>query len=375
MEDLQQLRRKLHSHPELSGQETGTQKIILTYLKQFSPTKIIHLANNKALLVEFDSGKSGKNIIFRSDLDALPIQELNTFPHSSKNTGVAHKCGHDGHMTLACSLPAIWKSADRTGKLGLLFQHAEEIAVGAKEIIQDKSFRDWKPDCILGLHNLPGVDTGEIVIAKDIFSCASVGVRISFAGVSSHAGEPEKAVSPYESLIKLSEKARELISTEENDSFFLSTLVHMNLGQENYGITPGDGMICFTMRAKRSEVLQKNKEGIIQFCETMALNAGLKVMVEEFDYFPATQNTADLVEEITAAAKSAGITLQKKDFPFRWSEDFGFYADVCDCAYFGIGNGLESLPLHHPEYDFNEKVITSFQKLFASIFSGSPRKE
>ena len=374
MEDLQHLRRKLHSHPELSGQESETQKIILDYLKQYSPSKVIHLAGNKSLLIEFDSGEPGKHILYRSDLDALPIQEINTFPYSSKNPGVAHKCGHDGHMTLACALPPLWKSKERTGKLGLLFQHAEETALGAKEIIKDENFRNWKPDIILGLHNLPGPETGTIVTARDIFSCASVGVRISFSGVNSHAGEPEKAVSPYDSLNKLNQKALELISIAENDAFFLSTLVHMQLGEENYGISPGEGKICFTMRAKRTEVLLKNKEAILNCSKMLAEDSGLKFSVEEFDYFPATVNSAQLVDQITDAAKSAGLNTQEKDFPFRWSEDFGFYEEICPTAYFGIGNGSKSFNLHHPEYDFNDEVIKSFQKLFSSFFSDIPGK-
>lgn len=375
MNDLINLRKELHQSPELSSYEVGTQKILLEFLKKFKPSNIIHLADNKALLVEFDSGKAGRNILYRADLDALPVPEQNDFSYASKNAGVAHKCGHDGHMTLACSLPEIWQKQNCSGKLGLLFQHAEEIAVGAKEVMEDEAFHKWKPDIILGLHNLPGHKTNEIVFSEDIFSCASMGLRISFTGTSSHAGEPEKAVSPYSSLLKITEVAQTLISPQEDDKFSLSTLVHMKMGEENYGITPGKGIVCFTLRAKRTEVLLDHKNFLRDKATELAAKNNLSVDFEEFDYFPATKNSTTVVKELVAAGKKAQLDTIEKTFPFRWSEDFGFFSDVCPTAYFGIGNGESSFPLHHPQYDFNDNVIESFQKLFKSFFSGIPGKK
>ena len=372
MEDLINLRKKLHAHPELSCHETQSQKIVLEYLNKFSPTKVIRLASGKALLVEFDSGKSGPHIVYRADLDALPIQEENNFDYKSKNSGISHKCGHDGHMTLACSLPPIWQEKRPQGKLGILFQHAEEIALGAQEIIKDEEFLKWKPDFIFGLHNLPGFETNEVVISHDIFSCASMGLRFQLEGKSSHAGEPEKAISPFRDILSLIEAAKTLVHPEETDQYFLATLVHMKLGEENFGITPGNGMASFTLRAKHTNTLVKNKNFLIKAAEDLAVKSHLKLTVSEFDYFPATNNDSQLTTILKNAVEKSHLKLTQKNFPFRWSEDFGFFSELCPIVFFGIGNGKDSFPLHHPEYDFNDKSIASFQQLFHNFFGSIP---
>lgn len=366
--NLIELRKKLHSHPELSGHEEKTLRILSEFLEQYQPSKKIALANGKGLLVEFDSGIPGPHILYRADLDALPIQEEGVKDHASKEAGVSHKCGHDGHMALACSLPAIWENVNgKVGKLGLLFQHAEEIAAGAKEIIHDEEFRKWDPDFIFGLHNLPGVSVKEVVLTRDVFSCASLGLRIDLMGVSSHAGEPEKANSPFYILQELSNLAEQMCSPLENDEFFLSTLVHVKLGEENFGIRPGDGRISFTLRAKKTQLLLKNKERLIKIAQQLAEQAKIKIRTEVFDFFPATINHPDLVEVLRQSAERSGLRTTLKTFPFRWSEDFGYYSDLCPAAFFGMGNGESSFPLHHPMYDFNDSLIEQFQKLFSDV--------
>lgn len=366
---LSNLRKNLHAHPELSCEEKNTQKIISEFLKQFGPDQIHELANGKALLFEFDSKEPGPHIIYRSDLDALPILEEGDKEYASKKPGVSHKCGHDGHMTLACSLPEIWHGLkEKKGKLGLLFQHGEEIAIGAKELINDPEFLNWKPDFILGLHNLPGYSPEEVILSKDVFSCASIGLRLSITGLGSHAGEPEKGQSPFKALTEIADIARSLIVAEESDTFFLSTLIHMKLGEENYGISPGEGRVCFTLRAKQTDILLKNKEILLNKATALCKGKNLKLSHQEFDFFPATPNDKALVTLLQRSAEDAGLSPVIKVFPFRWSEDFGHYSNICPTAFFGIGNGKESFPLHHPEYDFNEKSIESFQNLMTRFF-------
>lgn len=366
---LTELRKKLHIHPELSCREINTRRIISDFLQLFHPDQKLQLANGKALLFEFDSKVPGPHILYRADLDALPIEENRMTEYASQNPGVSHKCGHDGHMTLACSLPEIWKKLTlKKGKLGLLFQHGEEVAIGAKEIIQDPSFLKWKPDVILGLHNLPGYSPEEIVLSRDVFSCASLGLGLTITGLGSHAGEPEKGNSPFHAMKEIADFAQSLVTCEENESFFLSTLVHMKLGEENYGITPGEGRLCFTLRAKRTELLLNNKKDLIKKAEDLCREKGLTFSAQEFDFFPSTINDESLVTLMERSANKAGLKTHMRGFPFRWSEDFGFYNGICPTLFFGIGNGKESFPLHHPEYDFNDSTIIVFQNLMTRFF-------
>lgn len=368
MNSYTELRRRLHQNPELSCEEGETQKILLDFLKAHSPTAVIPLAEDKALLVEFDSGIKGPHTVFRADLDALPIQEESQHDYISKTPGVSHKCGHDGHMTLAATLPEIWNSLKKkSGKLGLLFQHGEEVAVGAREIIEDPEFKKWKPDFILGLHNLPGYKTQDIVMSEDVFSCSSMGLRISAEGLGSHAGEPEKGISPLPLLNQIVSFTQSLVNKKEDDHFFLSTMVHFKVGEENYGISPGEGKVCFTLRSKYTDLLQTNKKKILDKAHELGKEMGISIHHEEFDFFPATINNPELVKKVSESVNEAGLNGIKKSFPFRWSEDFGYYREVAEAAFFGIGNGEESFPLHHPQYDFNEGAIKHFQDLMGPL--------
>ena len=116
------LRKKLHANPELSGKEKNTSKLIYSFLKTCTPTQIITNVGGYGVLAIFDSKKLGRNILFRADIDALPISEINTFKHASLNSGISHKCGHDGHT---CALLGFAKllseNPPKKGKIILLF--------------------------------------------------------------------------------------------------------------------------------------------------------------------------------------------------------------------------------------------------------------
>src|SRR5690606_10490385 len=148
---------------------------------------------------------------------------------------------------------------------------------------------------------------------------------LSLQGLGSHAGEPEKGLSPFPLLVQGAQLAESLISSKEDDNFFLSTLVHLQLGQENYGTMPGEGKVCFTLRAKHTEVLLKNKEELITKMQEQTQIKGVTFGQVVFDFFPATQNEQQLVKVLESSAHEAQLKVQTKTFPFRWSEDFGYY--------------------------------------------------
>ncbi|MBK7291613.1 MAG: M20/M25/M40 family metallo-hydrolase [Chitinophagaceae bacterium] len=170
--ELIQLRHWLHAYPELSGVETKTAEHVAAFIGKLHPDKIVTNIGGNGVLVLFDSNKPGKTILFRSELDALPIQEINKFAYRSVTDGISHKCGHDGHTTILCGL-AEKLSAEKplTGKVYLLFQPAEETGEGAKLVVEDSQF-DIKPDYIFAFHNLPGYTKGTICCKEDLFSAS-----------------------------------------------------------------------------------------------------------------------------------------------------------------------------------------------------------
>lgn len=190
--NLVNLRKDLHRNPELAGQEKRTSEKILESIKKFNPDEIISGIAGRGLVFIFNGREEGRTILFRSELDALPINEQNDFEYRSRKENVAHKCGHDGHMTILAGLASLLKSErPDKGKVVLLFQPAEETGEGAYAVLNDEKFAQIKPDYVFALHNLPGFMAGSVVVKPGIFAAASKGMIIKLHGKTSHASEPE----------------------------------------------------------------------------------------------------------------------------------------------------------------------------------------
>lgn len=365
---LKKLRHELHQNAELSHNEIRTQSILLEFFKPYTPQSVISLCNGKALLISFESGKAGPNILFRADMDALPIDEGQGLDYSSKNPGHSHKCGHDGHMTLVASLAKAWgELSDRCGKLGLLFQHAEELGEGAKEICEDKSFLDWQATAVFGFHNIPGAKLGEVILARDIFSCASTGLRLKFQGQTIHAAEPQKARSPIQIIPSLIEFAAKLNEPKHCDDFFLITTTHFRVGQENFGITPGEGILCFTLRSRSDELLQAHLKSFTLHAQELAADAGLDFAYDLLEPFPSVIVDKEKTQLVEKSGKRSQLEVRYLDFPFLWSEDFGYFTQKYSDTYFGLGIGEGRPGLHDPNYDFNDEAIVPFSGLLKEI--------
>ncbi len=366
--DLRRLRQLLHQNAELSHQETKTQKKLEDFLESYKPNQIMKLCSGKSLLVTFDSQKPGPHIMFRADLDALPIHESIALPYSSHNAGVSHKCGHDGHMTLVASLASWWQSKERRqGKLGLLFQHAEELGEGAQELITDNHLQGWGADKIFGFHNLPGFAENTVVVAQgDTFASASCGLKLEFAGRSSHAAEPEKALTPIKLMQELLTFGEDLQRLPSSTDFLQITPVGFRMGGENYGVTPGDGELYFTLRSYRDKVLQQGLEQILALAANSGSKMGITVKHTIKESFPALSVDPELSKLVTVQAKSCGFSVMELP-PFRWSEDFGHLANLGKICYFGLGIGNHIAPLHDPRYDFNDQVLEPYHRLLSHL--------
>ncbi len=170
IDELIKLRKDLHCNPELSGKEKNTSAKIKNFISQFNPDEVISNIGGNGIAFIFKGKEEGKTILFRSELDALPISEQNDFEYKSSVENVSHKCGHDGHMTILSGLASLLKNKkpDR-GKVVLLFQPAEETGEGAAKVLEDKKFEQINPDYVFALHNLPGYPAGSVVIKNGNF--------------------------------------------------------------------------------------------------------------------------------------------------------------------------------------------------------------
>lgn len=366
---LYYLRQQLHQQPELSGAEEATAQTIESFLLPSRPTKIIRQLGGHGLAIVYDSGQPGPSLGFRAELDALPIHEENDLPYHSRQNGVSHKCGHDGHMSIIAGL-GLWLQANPLprGRVTLLFQPAEETGHGAGAIIKDPRWQNIKPDWLFGLHNIPGYPLGEIFCKEGAFCAASQGLLLKLEGVTSHAAEPEKGLNPARALATIMLQLEELphMDFPWRQQVF-ATPIFAQLGEKAFGTSAGYAEYGLTLRTfEKSDMhqLQEQAEAIIaSVCKTNKLSYTISYQ----DVFPATDNHQAATAYVRNAAGDAGLPYHELSSAFRWSEDFGWYSNSCPTAFAGLGAGEQHAPLHHPDYDFPDEAIAPGVTLFTGI--------
>jgi amidohydrolase len=271
---LVQLRQTLHKNPEVSGYEAETAETIVAFLKNYPPDRLIESLGGHGVAAVYNGKNDGPTVMLRCELDALPIEEINTFEHRSTRLNVSHKCGHDGHMTMISGMAQLLsESRPERGRVVLLYQPAEENGMGARQILEDPKFQDIEPDYVLALHNLPGYPTGQVVCRPLSFTAAVNSIIIKLHGRTSHAGEPDKGVNPALAISEIIRDALALQRPKESEDFAVVTPVQIELGEEAYGISAGYGELKFTIRSWTNTALDRLSRSMTDMVENTALKA------------------------------------------------------------------------------------------------------
>lgn len=363
------MRRTLHRFPELANKESETARRITDFMAQFSPDEVIDVGSTGKAFV-FEGKHPGKTSMFRAELDALPIEERNELDYVSEYPGVAHLCGHDGHMSILLALAQkISEDRPEKGRAVLLFQPAEESEQGARDVVNDPEFGKVTPDYVFALHNIPGVKKHSILVKRDNFAAASKGMTVKLFGKTSHAAEPDRGVSPAGAISKIIAKLHEL---RENKILFadlaLLTIIYIRLGEIAFGTSPGYAEIGITLRSFENadmDFLTEQSESIIK---DIAIEEGLGFEIEYDEVFPATVNDEENFEMIIKSAETNGAEVEYIEQPYRWSEDFGYYCEKYKSGFFGLGSGLTQPALHNPDYDFPDEIIETGANMFYHIY-------
>lgn len=369
MEKLIKLRRHVHQYPEISGEEVETAASVVQFFNGLKHTKIETQVGGNGILVLFDSGKEGKTLLFRAELDGLPIQEENDVEYQSKNKGKGHQCGHDGHLTMLAGVGE-WLSENppKNGKVYLLFQPAEENGEGAKAVMEDTRFKDLQIDEVYALHNLPGYPLGQIVAKEDTFTAAVNSIIIQMKGKTSHAAEPEKGHNPSMAVAEIQAGIEGFQNNyPELADFRLATPIYVEMGSKNYGISAGEAEIHLTLRSWTNEGLDELQNLIIQLASDVCTKHHLGYDHHFLAHFYANINQKECVEAVRNAAKIAHLDLLEQSFPFKWGEDFGIFTTKFKGCMFGLGSGENQPALHNPDYNFPDSLIPTGITIFTEI--------
>jgi amidohydrolase len=370
--ELTEFRRELHRNPELSGEERETASRVVEMLAPTKPDKVLTGLGGHGVAAIYDSGAPGPTILFRSELDALPIQELGKIEHRSTVPGKAHLCGHDGHSTILLGLGRILsRTRPTSGRVILMFQPAEENGAGASAVVADPHYPEIKPDWAFSLHNAPEIEFGSAQLGVGPANCASRGIRIRLTGSTAHASRPEDGRSP---MLAVSELMPALQACGRGKplgpGFTMVTVTHASMGAEAFGVAPGEAKIMATLRTVYDDDMANLVARVEGLVSDAAERHGLSCAWEYDDVFAASINEEKAAAILATGMKRAGTEWRDQRVPSVGSEDFGqFGLSGAKAAMLRLGCGPNWPRVHTPEYDFRDELIPVGIRIFSETLA------
>jgi amidohydrolase len=355
-------RRMFHANPEVSREEKRTSELIVSILSSMG-MEVKTFKNHYGVCGIIHGKSSGPVVVFRSDMDALPITEATDVPYRSTNSGVMHACGHDGHMAVALGLAEMFSCHnDFAGTIKILFQPAEEAAPvgGAELLIKDGLLDD--ADVIFGLHLWPDLPCGHIGIRSGPLMAASDRFTIRLLGQGAHVGQPQNGV---DSITIAADVIQGLghIMNRQIDPLEMATLsIGKIQGGERYNVIAREVVMEGTVRTLGENVRKEIKAKVERVLRGMtSVHGGDYTLSYQYGY-PILDNWAKPTEIVTHAAKQViGDDVVHNDIkPVLASEDFGRYLSKTQGAYFWLGcakDGEKSYGLHSPNFDIDENAL------------------
>lgn len=367
---FQQIRREIHSNPELRYEEKQTAILVTNELKKLGLT-VQNNVGKTGVVAVLDSGKPGKTVGLRADMDALPIQEETGLPYQSKYPGKMHACGHDGHTaTLLAAAHVLTQMKEQLqGKIKFIFQPAEEGGAGAKAMIEDGVLDNPKVDAIFGYHNYPGSAAGTLLTKEDCVMYGDTEFKIIIQGKSGHAAMPNLAIDPImigSAIIQnLPGLCRQLSDPVTPD---IITITRFISGIAD-NIIPEIATLTGTIRASSAAHTTRAMESLQKLVTSIATTYGGKATIEFIETYPATINTREATQLVLATAKKI-LGEEKaliKPMPARASEDFSFFLQKIPGCYFFIGNGENSASCHNSKYNFNDDILPIAAEILSAV--------
>jgi amidohydrolase len=363
-DDMRLWRRHLHQYPETAFEEFQTADFIADKLISFGLEVHRGLAKT-GVVATLSAGNSSKKIALRADMDALFIQEQNTFVHRSQHDGKMHACGHDGHSAMLLGAAKLLsEQRNFNGTVYFIFQPAEEGRAGAKKMIDDGLFEYFPANCVFGMHNFPDIPAGHFAVKTGAMMAALDSFEIILNGKATHAAMPHLGNDVIVAAAQLINNLQTIVSRTVNpaDSAVV-TITQIHAGN-TWNAIPDSVVLRGTFRcfdsAVQTLISEKIQQQLDAVCTAFGMSAEFKLNPENPGY-PVTYNsaaeTALALQAATAVVGEDGI--HTNPTPSMGSEDFAFMLQEKPGCYIWIGNGSSenSCLLHNPHYDFNDEIL------------------
>ncbi|MEK9721622.1 MAG: M20 aminoacylase family protein [Quisquiliibacterium sp.] len=360
-QELIAFRRDIHAHPELGFAESRTAEKVAQALQSYGIE--VHRGIGKTGVVGvLKAGSSPRTIGLRADMDALPIQEENTFDHRSQNAGRMHACGHDGHTTMLLGAARhLAQTRNFDGTVHFIFQPAEEGLGGAQAMIEDGLFTRFPCETVFGMHNRPRLPVGQFCVRSGPMMAGGAFFDIDITGVGAHGARPEVGIDALLVAVQIASTLQSIVSRNVRpvDTAVVS-ITQFHAG-DAYNVIPQTARLSGTVRAFSNEVMQLVERNMKRIAQGTAQAMGAKAEVDFRVNFAPTVNdpeqaefAAEICNELVGAEK-----VDRNPPLIMASEDFSFMLDKVPGCYINIGNGdgEGACEVHNPAYDFNDAAI------------------
>ena len=367
------VRRDIHAHPELCFKEERTADVIAAQLtawgipihRGLGTTGVVGIVHGR------DGGACGRGVGLRADMDALPMQEFNTFDHASKYPGKMHACGHDGHTAMLLAAAQYFSKPehrDFDGTVYLIFQPAEEGGGGAREMIKEGLFERFPMQAVFGMHNWPGMAAGCFAVSPGPVMASSNEFKITIRGKGSHGAMPHLGIDPVPVACQMVQAFQTIISRNKKPIEAGVISVTMIQAGEATNVVPDFCVLQGTVRTFSVELLDMIERRMRQVAEHTCAAFEARCEFEFVRNYPPTINS--VAEAEFARQVMIGIVGEQNVLPQEptgGAEDFAFMLQAKPGAYVFIANGDGDhrdmghgggpCTLHNPSYDFNDDLI------------------
>ena len=373
--EIVDIRRHLHQHPELSFQEKETAKYISAILNKWGINHETGVAGNGVVAVLEGKNPQKKTIALRADMDALPIEEQNDIPYKSKNKGVMHACGHDVHTSSLLGVIKILNELkhELEGSIKFIFQPAEELLPGgAKQMIKEGVLeKDPVPELIIGQHVYPELSVGKVGFRKGAYMASSDEIYLTVKGKGGHGAMPEKITNTVLIASKILVELQEIpnnLAPKDIPTVLSFGKVIAN-GATN--IVPNEVYIEGTFRTLNEDWRKQAHQYIKEIATKIALEMKGTVDVNIVNGYPMLFNNEQVTEKVISFAKE--YLGNEKVIPLdtrMTAEDFAYYSHKIPATFYRLGTSNKDnshLQLHSPTFNIDENALETGMGLMAYI--------
>ena len=368
IDEMVAIRHQIHENPELGFNEHKTGDKVASLLESWG-FDVARGVGKTGIVGTLKVGNGTKVIGIRADMDALPIEEQTNLPYSSKNAGIMHACGHDGHTTtLLTAARYLAETKNFDGTVRVIFQPAEESLAGGKEMIDDGLFEKFPCDRIYGLHNWPGFPSGTFRFTKGPMMASVDTAYITVRGKGGHGARPETTIDPIVAASSIVMALQTVVSRNVPPLEAALITVGMFKGGAVSNVIPDEVKMEVTIRSFSAEVRKLLEERICKLVKAQAESYGAEAIINYELGYPVTVNDATAIDFAVGVAKKVvgeGNVVENAE-PLTPSEDFSYMLEKVPGAYIIMGNG-DSAGLHNPHYNFNDNGIAIGASLWGAI--------